>query len=116
MNDSYQAVYDAVRSRISGCNTSDIIERVVREAFDISWQKERLQQEIYAVSYELQRPSAVFRPSVFPDGNMWCALYGANLMEGVCGFGETPEAACADFDNNWRSQKLDRSQSEGAGE
>ena len=47
----------------------------------------------------------LMRPRVYPDGGQWCALYGENLQEGVAGFGETPEKACADFDLNWRSQK-----------
>ena len=49
-------------------------------------------------------PHARMRPRVYPDGNQWCALYGKDLMMGVCGFGYTPEAACADFDKNWSSQ------------
>lgn len=51
-------------------------------------------------------PHILLRPAVYPDGNMWCALYGKNLQHGVFGFGETPEAACADFDKNWRTQKI----------
>lgn len=41
------------------------------------------------------------RPSVFPDGTAWCCLYGDNLQEGVAGFGDTPEQACAAFDIAW---------------
>jgi hypothetical protein len=51
-------------------------------------------------------PSYILRPAVYPDGNMWCALYGEDLQRGVVGFGETPELACADFDKNWREQRL----------
>lgn len=51
-------------------------------------------------------PHVLMRPKMFPDGNMWCALYGCNLQEGVAGFGATPEAAAADFDANWRGQTL----------
>jgi hypothetical protein len=64
-----------------------------------------LQQEIYAVSHEQQRPSVLFKPSVVPDGSKWCALYGEDLMSGVCGFGDTPDEAMRDFDNNWWKQK-----------
>lgn len=46
-------------------------------------------------------PSAIYRPKVFPDGNAWCALYGDNIQEGVCGFGETPAAAVYDFNQCW---------------
>ena len=30
---------------------------------------------------------------IFPDGDMWCALIGPDLQEGVAGFGTTPEQA-----------------------
>jgi hypothetical protein len=49
-------------------------------------------------------PHTRLRPRIFPDGDKWCALYGEGLMMGVCGFGDTPEAACADFDKKWSSQ------------
>lgn len=51
-------------------------------------------------------PHVLMRPAIYPDGNQWCALYGEDLVMGVAGFGDTPEQACADFDNNWRTQKL----------
>lgn len=51
------------------------------------------------------RPSVQFRPNVFIDGDQWCALYGANLMEGVAGFGDTPDAAMWDFDREWRTRR-----------
>lgn len=54
----------------------------------------------------LSSPHAVFKPKVYPDGNQWCALYGDDLMMGVCGFGDTPAEACADFDKNWKTQTL----------
>ena len=53
----------------------------------------------------ISSPHARMRPRVYPDGNQWCALYGEDLMMGVCGFGDTPEAACADFDKNWSLQR-----------
>jgi hypothetical protein len=58
-----------------------------------------------AVEEERRRPSVLMRPRVFPDGTAWCALYGENLQDGVCGFGDTPDAAARDFDKNWTSQK-----------
>lgn len=51
-------------------------------------------------------PHVLMRPRIFPDGTAWCALYGEDLQAGVAGFGDTPEAACADFDKNWSGQKL----------
>lgn len=49
----------------------------------------------------IQAPSVLHRPRIFPDGDQWCALYGDNLQEGVAGFGDTPEQACAAFDRAW---------------
>jgi len=34
--DSYQAIYDAVRSRITGADLGDIFERAVRQGMDVS--------------------------------------------------------------------------------
>ena len=101
MSDSYQAIYDAVRSRISGGNIGDVVREAARQAFDISHSQAMVRDQFMAVTWEMQRPAVLFRPTVSPDGTQWCALYGANLMEGVCGFGDTPEAAMADFDRNW---------------
>ena len=57
--------------------------------------------EQYQAAIELRRPSVQFRPRVALDGNMWIALYGENLQEGVVGVGKTPELACLDFDKTW---------------
>lgn len=105
MSDTYQAVYDAVRSKIGHIDSS-VVAEVARQAFDISFLISHAQQEIYAVSHAMQAPHVLMRPAIYPDGNMWCALYGENLQDGVCGFGEMPEAACADFDKNWHKQRL----------
>lgn len=103
MGDSYQAVYDATRSRISSCDVGAVIRDVAFQSFDFSHARAMLQEHIFAVGCEMARPSVVFRPKVFVDGNHWCALYGENLQEGVCGFGDSPEAACAAFDKAWHA-------------
>ena len=36
-------------------------------------------------------------PSITKDGNQWCVLYGADLMTGIAGFGETIHKAILDF-------------------
>lgn len=33
----------------------------------------------------------------YKDGNQWCVLLGANIQEGICGFGDTPLHAIYDF-------------------
>lgn len=45
---------------------------------------------------------ALLRPRVFIDDNMWCVLYGENIMDGVVGFGESPILAVYDFNKAWR--------------
>jgi hypothetical protein len=67
-------------------------------------------QESYSywtqAAVERCRPFMLLRPRISRDGNQWCVLYGENLMDGVCGFGDTPELAAADFDKNWHEQRL----------
>ena len=55
----------------------------------------------YQASLEKREPSYMYKPRLFIDGNQWCALYGENLMEGVAGFGDSPELAYADFNRAW---------------
>lgn len=43
----------------------------------------------------------LLRPKMLKDGEKWCALYGDNIQDGVCGFGDTPEKASIDFDIKW---------------
>jgi hypothetical protein len=53
------------------------------------------------IGWQAIRPSTVYKPNLTIDGNMWCALYGDNLQEGVAGFGKSPALAYEDFDKNW---------------
>jgi len=110
--DSYQAIYDAVRSRISGGNIGEAVADVVRQNFDISMTFERLRcdfslaaEEHAQTAREARRPFVLLKPALYPDGNMWCALYGENIQEGVCGFGETPENAAQAFDLAWLNSR-----------
>lgn len=84
MSDIYKATYDAVR-----------------ESFDPGNLQQIIIQDFCAVADEMRRPCVLFRPTVYRDGNKWCALYGVDLMEGVAGFGNSPAEAMADFDKNW---------------
>ena len=49
----------------------------------------------------IDRPSTRLLPKVFADGNVWCALYGNNMMDGVAAFGDSPHAAMLAFDEAW---------------
>lgn len=66
------------------CHAADMVKA--------SWQE---------AAWEQQRPSVVFKPTLTRDGNMWCALFGDNLQEGVAGFGDTPARAMWAFDTAW---------------
>lgn len=102
MSDSYQAIYDAVRSRISGGNVSEAIDTALREAFgNVDHQVRCTLHDFQIAAGEMQRPSVLYRPTIGRDGNLWRALYGENLQEGVAGFGNSPAQAMHDFDRNW---------------
>jgi hypothetical protein len=106
--DNYQAVYDAVRSRISGGNIADAVAQAVRDA-DISHHfllaGNEMQYAAGAVRDAMTRPSVLYRPDLGLDGSKWCALYGSDLMNGVAGFGDTPADAMADFDRAWNEER-----------
>ena len=104
MSDTYQAIYNAVRSRISGGDIGSVVESAIRQSFDVSFAVEGVAHEFERAAYEQQRPSAIYRPSISIDGNQWCALYGDNLQDGVAGFGDSPEAAMQDFDSQWQKK------------
>jgi hypothetical protein len=108
MSDSYQAIYDAVRSRISNGDVGSAVSEAARSAFDTGNLIPRLHELVGIIENALTRPSAVYRPSLSIDGNKWCALYGEDLMHGVCGFGDTPDAAMWDFDKAWNEKIGDR--------
>lgn len=103
--DSYQAVYDATRSKISSCDTYDAVSRAASQAFDTGNTWPIIAQEFCIAAGEMARPSAVYRPALMLDGTKWCALYGENLMDGVAGFGDTPEEAMRAFDQAWLKEK-----------
>lgn len=105
--DTYQPIYDAVRSRITNADIGSAVEAVVREANIAHY----IHQAAHAIAEEACRaagaytaPSAVYRPSLVMDGDQWCALYGDNLQDGVAGFGDTPEAAMRAFDKAWATR------------
>jgi hypothetical protein len=80
--DNYQAVYDAVSNAF--CMTDARIQEV---------------------ACEYVRPAAVFRPKVMLDGNVWIALYGENLQDGIVGCGASPDEAMRAFDKAWYEKR-----------
>jgi hypothetical protein len=59
--------------------------------------------EIQCAAAQHGRPSAVFKPRLFIDGNEYCSLFGENIQDGVAGFGATPALAMQAFDENWHA-------------
>lgn len=103
--DSYQPIYDAVRSKISGGNISDVVERVCREAFDMGNARAILQEQFCATAMEMARPSVLFKPTLMADGDMWIALLGEDLQSGLSGYGKTPCEAMTSFDQAFYKQR-----------
>ena len=43
----------------------------------------------------------LYRPTLYVDGDKWCALLGENIQIGVVGFGASPDEAMRAFDKAW---------------
>lgn len=106
MSDSYQAVYDAVRSRISNGDIGSAVESAMRnENFGHYFQQACY--EMQSAAQEHGRPSTVFKPTLTQDGNAWLAIYG-DLPTGVVGVGDSPAAAMTDFDASWYKRTAEK--------
>jgi len=97
MSDTYQAIYDAVRSKIGNGDIGSAVEMAIRDA-NISHYVAMAANAIQCAAAEYQRPSILLRPKISIDGTQWCALYGENLNDGVAGFGNSPAEAMFAFD------------------
>ncbi len=65
-----------------------------------------VQQTIENAAVELKRPSMLFKPKLYIEGNQWCAMYGDSPAISLQGWGNSPELALIDFDLNY-SEELD---------
>jgi len=50
-------------------------------------------------------PHVLYKPSLYRDGDQWCALFGGCLADGIAGFGDTPAEAMEAFDTAWKSER-----------
>jgi len=100
MSDSYQAIYDAVRSKISGGDFDSAVRDSFRDA-GLGHQIERVAYSYQVAAAAQESPSVLYQPKLSIDGNQWCALYGKDLQSGVAGFGDSPQKAMNDFDINF---------------
>lgn len=57
----------------------------------------------YYVEREEYNLFSLLKPSLTKDGDQWSCLYGENLQEGVCGFGDTPYKAILNFNKAWHT-------------
>ena len=85
---------------MSGINTE---EAYWNERFNIEQHHMRIYYDTICEQQLL--PSTNFKPKIYKDGNMWCALYGDSIQEGICGFGETPEKAVEAYNRAWRKKE-----------
>jgi hypothetical protein len=109
--DSYQAIYDAVRSRITGGNVADAVTSAVRDALDFSFARDSIQQAAWDVAADMRRPSVLFRPMLvrhqpslgqrLPDPPKgWSASYGE-----LSAYGASPAEAMENFDKQWAQRE-----------
>lgn len=103
MSDSYQAIYDAVRGKLSNADVGSAIENAIR-CENIAFYFDKMANEFSMEVAERTRPSAIFKPSLTLDGDTWIAIYG-DLATGVVGCGKCPHDAMIDFDASWHKSK-----------
>ena len=78
---------------------------ILNSAKDIESRDRDCRRQRETDKYELETsPAVIYKPKIYIDGNQWCALYGENIQDGVCGFGDSPEKAFEDFNVNWKSK------------
>ena len=77
--DTYQPIYDAVRSCIRNGDVGAAVEMAFRNA-DLG---NFAGQALYAVqraTEEYERPCVVFKARLYRDGDQWCAIVGDDLQ------------------------------------
>ena len=96
----YNAIYDAVRHSFNRCDIGAAIENALRNE-DLVHYARMAHEDFRDVVSEYERPSVLYRPTLYVDGDKWCALLGENLQTGVVGFGASPDEAMRAFDKAW---------------
>ena len=98
--ETYQPIFDAVRSALSNCDVGQAIESAIRD-LSLSHHAEMAAEAARCAAAEHERPCVLFHPKLSLDGNQRCALYGENIQDGVAGFGDSPAHAMREFDKEW---------------
>lgn len=73
-----------------------------KAACEVAWAMNEFINQVVQVTQLQMSPHVLLKPRLCIDGNQWCALYGENLQDGLAGFGDTPERAMLDFNQNYR--------------
>ena len=71
-----------------------------RSSQDVLYSDREHQYKIESLSTEAE--FAIFKAvgaKLYKDGDKWCCLYGENIQEGICGFGDTPHKAVIEFNS-----------------
>ena len=63
------------------------------EMIQASWQQT-------ASCYEAAH--VIYKPRLFQDGDMWCALLGDDIQVGIAAFGKSPQDALHEWDKEFR--------------
>lgn len=100
--ESYDAIYQAVRSKISGGDISRAVQDHLH-SLNLSHYAEMASRAAIDAANEQARPCVVYKPDLFLDGEHWCALFGRDLAVGVAGFGKSPAEAMYEFDKAWHA-------------
>jgi len=74
---------------------------------DSSWMAQHIRESVNIIRGEWTRPSVLYPVKVYVDGSAWCCLLGENIVEGVVGFGASPNEACLEFDIAWHKKESD---------
>lgn len=98
--DSYQAIYDAARSKIAGGCVDSAIRSAISD-LNLTHYVDLVMWAYKEAAAEQMRPCVLLRPALKIDGDKWCALYGENLQDGIVGFGNSPSDAMHDFDKSY---------------
>jgi len=101
--DAYQAIYDATSSKIRNGDVGSAIENAISQ-MGLGHYVQMAMSSVAESVAEHGRPCAVFKPTLTLDGNKWFALFGENIQEGVCGYGDSPAEAMYEFDKSWNQK------------
>ncbi len=102
--DTYQPIYDAVRSCISNGDIGAAVQEALRMAsldHYAAQASQGIQQAAQDVAQEQMRPCVLFKPKLTHWGDKWHVSLNGNVSDLPCGTGDSPDAAMRAFDRAW---------------